>query len=509
MDGMGVTLDLAISVLLLGLNAFFVLAEFSIVKVRASRLSELSKKGNATAALAHAITQDLDAYLSTIQLGITMASLGLGWLGEPALAKTIAPILERLPSVWGGLLSHSLAFGIAFVFITGTHVVIGELAPKSLAIRSPERYSMWCARPLSFFHTVFFVPMSALNWLSNRLLRLSGLMHTPSEYGYSMDEMKALLSQAQEQGQISLRKLLLFENLFDFGAATLKTVTTPTEKVAFLSRKLGLERNLRTLSETNHSRYPLCESGMGTAFGYLHIRDFQRALLDPACGTPDPFSFKRDVMRLVETTPMEEALARMQRGRSHLALVTGPAGAVLGIVTLEDVLEELVGEIRDEFDKPGSGDLDSLLVPEASDLSMTERDKEAALKALLGRLHRAAGSFDLQEAWQALWAREQGLSSAMGRSTAFPHARLAGLARPLIAVGGFPKGLRFDALDRQPVRLVFLILTPLGEPAAQLRILAKLAALISDEALRSRLLAAADVAGLRTIIKAFDQHAAG
>ncbi|MBI5241243.1 MAG: DUF21 domain-containing protein [Elusimicrobia bacterium] len=503
---MGIAASLAVSVLLLGLNAFFVLAEFAIVKVRSSRLAELARKGVPSAALAQAITKDLDAHLSTIQLGITMASLGLGWLGEPALAQLVARQLGRLPPLWGELVTHSLAFGLAFVFITGSHVVVGELAPKSLAIRRPEAFALWCARPLSFFHTAFFIPMSVLNWLSNRFLGLTGLLHAPSEYGYSLDEMRALLSQAQEQGLLSLRRLLFFENLFDFGGTRLETVMTRAESVAILSRRRGRERNLAVLRERSFSRYPLCEAGLDTAIGYVHVRDLHKALLAPGGVAPDPFSLRRDILKLPGRTSLEEALAQMQAARCPLALVTDPEGAAAGIATLEDILEELVGDIHDEFEEVVAWDLESLVVAEGSDLRLEAADKAAALKALLLRLHRAAGGFDAEAAWEALWRREQAFPSAMGRGAAFPHARLAGLRRPLIAVGRSPKGIACEALDGQPVRLIFLILTPLEEPAAQLRILAKLAALMSEEALCRRLLAAHDMAGVRALLRVFDQN---
>ncbi|MFA5138852.1 MAG: CNNM domain-containing protein [Elusimicrobiota bacterium] len=503
---MDIILSLVVSLLLLGLNAFFVLAEFALVKVRSSRLSELSRKGVPSAALAHRITQDLDAHLSTIQLGITMASLGLGWLGEPALAKVVEYQLGGLPPIWDEVFSHSLAFGLAFIFITGSHVVLGELAPKSLAIRSPESYSLWCARPLSFFHTLFFIPMSVLNWLSNRFLRMFSLMHAETEYGYSMGEMRLLLSQAQEQGHMSLRRLLFFENLFDFGGITLDTVMTRADSVASLSKARGPEENLAVLRAGRFSRYPLCEAGLETASGYIHARDLQRALLAPGGTMPDLFALRRDILRLPGKTPIEEALTQMQRARCHMSLVTDAGETVVGIATLEDVLEELVGEIHDEFESGKAWDLDSLLVPDGSDLDIAETDKAAALKSLLLRLHKAAGGFDPQAAWDALWAREKGLSSAMGQGIAFPHTRLPGLQRPLIAVGRSSTGIEFNALDGQPVRIVFLILTPLADPTSQLRILAKLAALMSDDDASSRLRAVKDVAGLRTILRAFEPY---
>jgi CBS domain containing-hemolysin-like protein/mannitol/fructose-specific phosphotransferase system IIA component (Ntr-type) len=503
---MGITAALIVSFLLLALNAFFVLAEFAVVKVRSSRLAELSRKGVPSAGLAHAITKDLDAHLSTIQLGITMASLGLGWLGEPALAKLIARPLGLFPALWGDVFTHSLAFAIAFVFITGGHVVIGELAPKSFAIRRPELCSLWCARPLSFFHRLFFIPMSVLNWLSNRFLRLFGISGAPSEYGYSLEEMRLIMSQAQEQGLMSLRRLLFFENLFDFSGTRLESVMIRGEAVAYLSRRRSREENLALLRERSFSRYPLCAAGLDTAEGYLHVRDLRRALLTPDAEPPDPFALRREVLRLDAGMPVEEALAHMQRARCPFALVKDAAGAVAGLVTMEDILEELVGEIHDEFDEVGAWGLEALVVPEGSDLRLEAADKAAALKSLLLRLHRAAGGFDPEAAWEALWRREQSFPSAMGRGVAFPHARLPGLRRPLIAIGRSVRGVDFEAPDGGPVRLVFLILTPLEEPSVQLRILAKLAALMSEEVLSRRLLSTRDVAGARAILRAFDQN---
>ncbi len=502
---MGITAALTVSLLLLALNAFFVLAEFAIVKVRSSRLELLARKGVPSAALAHAITRDLDAHLSTIQLGITMASLGLGWLGEPALAQIIARPLGPLVGQWGEAVTHSLAFAFAFVFITGSHVVIGELAPKSLAIRRAELCALWCARPLSLFHRLFFVPMSVLNWLSNRFLRLFGISGAPSEYGYSLEEMRAIMTHAQEQGLLSLRRLLLFENLFDLGAASLGTVMTRSGDVAFLSRRRGPEENLALLRAQRFSRYPLCEDKLDTALGYVHVLDLHRAAHELGGKLPDPFSLRRDILRLPIGAPVEEALSRMQEARCPMALVLGPAGEAAGIATIEDLLQKFVGELPDEFKAAGAWGLESLLVPEGSDLHLHGEDKTAALESLLRRLHGAAGGFELEAARAALWKREEAFPSAMGRGIAFPHARLPGLARPLVAVGRSARGLDWDAPDGEPVRLLFLILTPLEEPSVQLRILARLAALASDEEFVRRLLAARDIAAARSVMRDCDR----
>jgi CBS domain containing-hemolysin-like protein/mannitol/fructose-specific phosphotransferase system IIA component (Ntr-type) len=478
--------ELGIAAILIILNAVFVLSEFALVKVRFTRLEELAAKGVAGAKLAKKQVQHIDAYLSSIQLGITMASLGLGWVGEPALAALLQPAFHWLSLPISAAALHSVSFVIAFAAITGIHVVIGEQAPKYLAILMPEKITLICAIPLELFYKLTYLPMLAINKSANFFLGLFNIKPGESEALHSDEELRMILGQSQEHGKISLGRLMMFEHLFDFGKTKVKEVMTPRGAINYITLGSPPEQTLKLIKEKRYSRYPLVTKG-GDTVGYVHFKDLYNCLLTPGAPAPDFDAVKRPITDISEEISVENA-----------------KGETTGLLTMEDIVEELTGEIRDEFEQPPKLLLSGILQPQACQLDLKEAGRFEALEEVLKSLHATSPSFDKDEALKAIIKRETNFSTALGHQTAFPHARLASLSKPLLAIGKSREGIYFPAPDNQPVKLLFLILTPFNEPLLQLNILSQLSGLISNLTLRKRLLSAKTPENLMDVIRTFE-----
>ena len=496
-------LDLLIAALLILLNAVFVVVEFALVKVRFTRLEELAARGLKTAKLAKKQVQHIDAYLSSIQLGITMASLGLGWVGEPAMAAILEPVFSWLSLPLSPAMLHSVSFLIAFALITGAHVIIGEQAPKYLAILMPEKITLISAIPLEVFYKVTYLPMLVINKSANFFLGLFHLKPGESEALHSDEELRMILGQSQEHGKLSLGRLMMFEHLFDFGKTKIKEVMTPRGAISFIDPAATPEEILKLIRDKHFSRYPLAAPD-GAAAGYIHLKDFTTCLLAEAGGPPELAAIKRPLTDIQEELSVERALRDFQEKRIQLAMVKNAKGETTGLLTMEDIVEELTGEIRDEFEQPPKMLLSAVLMPQACRLDLKEAGRFEAIEEVLTALHTAAPSFDREEALKAIIKRETNFSTALGHQTAFPHARLASLSKPLLAVGKSREGIYFPSPDNQPVKIIFLILTPFNEPTLQLNILSQLSGLISNLTLRKRLLSAKTPENLMDIIHTFE-----
>ncbi|OGR75574.1 MAG: hypothetical protein A2X32_13750 [Elusimicrobia bacterium GWC2_64_44] len=495
--------ELIIAAILIILNAAFVLSEFALVKVRFTRLEELAAKGVASAKLAKKQVQHIDAYLSSIQLGITMASLGLGWVGEPALAALLQPGFHWLNLPISAAALHTVSFVIAFAAITGIHVVIGEQAPKYLAILMPEKITLVCAIPLELFYKLTYLPMLAINKSANFFLGLFNIKPGESEALHSDEELRMILGQSQEHGKISLGRLMMFEHLFDFGKTKVKEVMTPRGAISFITLGAPPEATLKLIKEKRYSRFPLVTKG-GDTVGYVHFKDLYNSLLTPGGAAPDFDSIKRPISDISEEISVERALRDFQEKRIQLALAKNAKGETTGLLTMEDIVEELTGEIRDEFEQPPKLLLSGILQAHACQLDLKEAGRFEAIEEVLKSLHVASPSFDKDEALKAIIKRETNFSTALGHQTAFPHARLASLSKPLLAIGKSREGIYFPSPDSQPVKIIFLILTPFNEPLLQLNILSQLSGLISNLTLRKRLLSAKTPENLLDIVRTFE-----
>ena len=488
------------------LNAFFVLSEFAIVKVRFTRLEELAAKGVKRAKIAKEAVKDLEAYLSTAQLGITIASIGLGWVGEPAVGHMLTPLFGVFGLTLTPAASRTVSIAAAFAIITAFHVVIGELVPKNMAIRMPEKSALWIAAPFKFFHTVFFVPMWLLNESANLVLRALGIKPNQEETVHSDEELRMILGQSQEHGKLSLGRLMMFEHLFDFGKTSIKEVMTPAAAIGYISLARSSEENLRLIKEKKFTRWPLAKTSVNDAFGFIHFKDIALNFVDHPgnCENTDFVKYRRDLHSVSEHISAERALREFQEKRMQLALVRNAKGEVTGLLTMEDIVEELTGEIRDEFDQPPKLMLSSLLMPQACEPELKATGRFEAIEELLNKLHDASPAFSKEDALKAIIKRETNFSTALGHQTAFPHARLASLSKPLLAIGKSRHGIDFPSPDNQPVKVIFMILTPFNEPTLQLNILKQLSGLISNITLRKRLLSAGTPENLLDVIHTFE-----
>lgn len=340
---------LVLAFLFVAANGFFVAAEFAIVKVRPTQLAELASKGSARARMARRLTHHLDAYLSATQLGITLASLALGWIGEPAFARFIEPLFERF-GTWKPALAHSISGGIAFAIITVLHIVFGELAPKSLAIQKPVGTSLWLAHALHAFYVVMYPAIKILNGISNRILGLFGIRPAgEQEMAHSPEELRMILTHSQEAGVLSEEKREIIEGVFQFSKRTARHIMVPRTDVIVLSTKMSIDQNLEIIRTTRHTRYPLCDGTLDNTIGFIHVKDlFLAQLRGPGRQLTE---LRREILFVPENTTVEKVLSQFLESKTHLAVVLDEYGGASGVISMENITEELFGQIQDEFDR--------------------------------------------------------------------------------------------------------------------------------------------------------------
>ena len=339
--------NICLAFFLVFINGFFVAAEFALVKIRPSRLNEQVEKNRPFAATAYWLTQRMDASLSACQLGITMASLGLGWIGEPAIAHLLRPLLQTagvVSEIW----VHGIAFAVAFTAITAAHLVFGEQAPKIFALRRPEKILLWFALPLKFFYFVSYPFMIALNATTSFLLNKIGVTGV-SEHDavHSEDEIKALLVQARKHGELSQSEHRLLKAVFEFDDTVCRRIMQPRNDVIIFDIHRSFSECKSLAKENKHSRYPLCDGSLDKVLGVVHIKDLIGV-------SPDTENALRSIARpaqfVPETMRISRLLRQFQETHQHMAFVVDEYGTVIGCATLEDVLERIVGPVEDEFD---------------------------------------------------------------------------------------------------------------------------------------------------------------
>jgi len=327
------------------LNGFFVAAEFAIVKVRSTRIAELAGEGRRHAKVAQHLVGHLDAYLSATQLGITMASLGLGWVGEPALSHILVPPLEAL-GINSSATRHIVSVIIAFLIITFLHIVIGELAPKSIAIQKSEAVTLWTATPLRLFYRVFRPIIWLFNGAATGLLSLVNIQPaSEAQLAHSEEELRMIISASQEGGHIDEVEQAIMRRALIFGEHIVGEIMVPRTEMASLPTEMAIEQALEEVAMSNHTRYPVYEDDMDDTLGYVHVKDLYRADRSRSVRT-----LLRPIGFIAETASIELALKRFQSTRTPLAIVVDEHGGTAGLVTIQDVIEELIGEVQDEFD---------------------------------------------------------------------------------------------------------------------------------------------------------------
>src|SRR5215510_5687170 len=339
---------LATVVILVFLNGFFVVAEFALVKIRDSQIKTLTDEGVKRAAVVKQIKDNLNAYLSACQVGITAASLGLGWLGEPFLARMLQPFFT-LAGIESLAVIKSISFTLAFSAITFLHIVLGEQAPKILAIRRAMGAALFVSAPLRWFYAVFKPAIwflnAASNWVLRRLIRVEPIAE--GELSHSEEELRLIVQESEKSAEVTpLGRELVF-NVLDMRDRVVRDIMTPRGEIVYFDLGDGFEANVKKAIESQHTRFPLCRENLDNTIGLIHIKELLPLM---RAEEPDLLKIKRDLIPVPEMMPLEKLLNLFLSKHAHLALVVDEFGGTVGIVTLENVLEELVGDIQDEFD---------------------------------------------------------------------------------------------------------------------------------------------------------------
>jgi CBS domain containing-hemolysin-like protein len=330
-------------------NAYFVATEFALVSARRTRLDEMIRNGDRKAMLARRAIQSLSRYISATQLGITLTSLGLGWIGEPALARALADLFTWLPQALQKVATHGVAVVIAFTLITSLHIILGELVPKAFALVHPETVSTWTVPPLMVFAWVMAGPIAVLRSTSNRLLRIFNIRPPGEEERlHSPEEIRMLVEQSEVGGSLQQQDARLLEGVFEFSEKTAQEVMTPRTQMVALEAGLTVESAADEVAVARRSRYPVYTESLDEIVGVVHAKDILTAM------RRQPGQTVRDIMRpplfVPGTREVEDVLADMKRLKTHLAVVLDEYGGTAGLVTMEDLLEEIVGPIYDEYD---------------------------------------------------------------------------------------------------------------------------------------------------------------
>jgi CBS domain containing-hemolysin-like protein len=330
-------------------TAFFVASEFSIVRVRRTRLQQYATEGNKRAMAALRVTGNLDGYLSACQLGITLTALGLGWIGEPTINDLLHPLFVRI-----GIhesLASIISLALSFSVITFLHVVVGELAPKTVAIQRTDMVSLWSAKPLIFFYKVMYPFIWVLNNSARKVAQLMGLKPAKEhEIAHSVEEIRTILNQSYTSGQINKEELHYMNNIFQFDDRLGKEIMVPRTEIAFLDTEMEINQNILTIHSEKYTRFPVISNGdKDEVIGIVNTKEIFFILLDKKIDSIKEFI--RPVLHVPETIPIRDLLKKMQKHSMHMAILVDEYGGTAGLVTVEDILEEIVGEIRDEFDK--------------------------------------------------------------------------------------------------------------------------------------------------------------
>jgi CBS domain containing-hemolysin-like protein len=349
------SLNIAFVIFLVLANGFFVASEFALVAVRKSRIESLASDGDRASQRLLGMLNNLNAYISATQLGITLSSLGLGWIGEPAVASLLEPVLIWVGELTGisflasGAVLHTISFAVAFSFITFLHIVFGELAPKTAALELAEKVSFLIAVPLQLFYKVFYYPIRLLDWAGTKTVRLFGL-HPSGEHGssYTEDEIRQLIRVSQESGHLNVEEQRLINQVFEFSETTVKEAMIPRTQIVAVPETSSLDEVAGAFQQHGISRLPVYRDSLDDIVGLIHVKDVMSSMAGRR-------QFRlTDVLQkpmyVVDTARLEDVLRQMQREKFHFGFVVDEHGGVEGIITLEDLLEEIVGDISDEYD---------------------------------------------------------------------------------------------------------------------------------------------------------------
>ncbi|WP_144557849.1 hemolysin family protein [Shouchella miscanthi] len=350
-------INLLLIVLFLALTAFFVASEFAVVKIRSSRIDQLIAEGNKQATVAKTITQNLDYYLSACQLGITVTALGLGALGKPAVSSLMYPLFDFFNV--SDSLSSAISYAVAFLLVTYLHVVIGEMAPKTLAIQFSEKMTLLLSGPLYWFGKLMYPFILTLNGASRLLLSVFGVKPLGHDQAYTEEELKIIMAQSYAGGAIDKEELQYMENVFSFDEHVAKDIMVPRTEMITIHEGMTIEELVALMDRYNYTRYPVIEDGdKDNIIGVVNAKKMLQAIV--AGKDVSIKSYMRELPFIFEATSIQDVMHKMQKEKVHMAVIIDEFGGTAGLVTMEEVIEELVGEIRDEFDRDEESDIEQV-----------------------------------------------------------------------------------------------------------------------------------------------------
>lgn len=342
--------NLFVIVFLLFSNGFFVASEFAMVKVRKTRIEQLVNEGNHNAKIALEAIKDLDKFIAAVQLGVTISSIGLGWVGEGTLARIIEPLFVFLPGISQNIATHTVSVSVSFALITFMHVVIGELIPKSIALEYPEQTSLVIARPMQWISFLFTPFIWMLNGFGNSILNFFHVPHKhKSSLVHSTEELNMLVDASYNGGVLNETEKNILHNAFKFSDLTAKQVMVPRTDMVCIPNDMSIEELSKLAAENQYTRYPVYDEDIDHITGLIHVKDlFSLSLKDEVCPLK---MLEREIMLVPETITMDKLVLEFKRRKSQMAIVVDEFGGTSGLITVEDVLEEIFGDVQDEFDE--------------------------------------------------------------------------------------------------------------------------------------------------------------
>jgi CBS domain containing-hemolysin-like protein len=475
---MGDALTLVFGLVLLTFQFFFVLAEFALVRLRASRVEGLIEAGDQRAVLVQRIQGNMDAYLSVVQVGITGATLGIGIIIEDGIAKPI----EHLLGSTGGAVLDVLSHAVGFLIATFIVILTSELLPKSIAIRYAEQAALFSARPMVVCYYLFYPLLWLLTRSNTLLLRLLRLNRGTDEQPHSEDELRLILDQSQEHGLMSFRRLLFMENVFEIGELTVRDAMRPRAQVRCLHADLHWKDTLEFLATWPYSRFPLIDQDPEQPIGFVHVKDlfYRRYFYRAQMGDPmDLRQVARPLPAFLATMSLETVLAEMQRRRVQIGTVVDANGKWIGVITLEDILEELVGTIQDEFESEEPLLLSDHLTEGRVVLDIEAANLAEALRLSFARVPTAELPLERDVIVKAVMERERLAGTYLGKGIALPHARLNGIEKASLIVVRSRTGIPVEGTGERAT-LLFILLTPAGQPRVHQRLQAKIAGILEN-----------------------------
>jgi len=485
---------LLLTLVLLLLNAFFVLAEFSAIRLRPTRVEELIDQGRKKAKLVQHIQSNLDDFLPVFQIGITLCSIALGFVGQ-AMAGDLVHDLIGINT----RLAHTLTFIVEYGMISFLHVLLGELLPKQIGIRKTESAALLTSRPLIFVRGILLAPIFLLNGSARLLLRLIGLPSDVKEERHSEDELRIILAKHQSSGTMSFRRLLFLENIFDLSDVKVRDAMRGRDGVKVLRLGAPWEENFKVIRDSRLSRFPLVGEPE-LPLGIVHIKDVLFEGPEKMAAV-DLKKVARPYLTAQEDMPLENLLGDFQRQRGHLAVVKNAEGKWTGIISLEDIIEEVVGTIEDEFEAEPRIFMADALTPGRVVLGIDASSLEEAIGQVFGRMPSTELPLPVERIVKAVLERERAMSTYLGNGLAIPHARLEGMDRPVLLFGRSDLGVPIKGREDK-AHFLFILLTPSGSPRVQVRLLARICGLIDSEYVVERLRSAETHAGVVEAIRA-------